>query len=156
MIYKDVYIVLHNVLSPQKLIDFVSTCVSFGVTNIILSKVGGSAAQLGIGEAFKIALKYNAKIIVLPDLLDIKTIFSYPIFFIVQKEYAKEEINIEEIYQNYLEYKGIIFIFGGLEPGFSRKELELGKSFHVGLGNDVPTIALLSVVLYLIKNKFKN
>lgn len=153
---KDIYITLHNVLSPQKLIDFVSTCVSFGVSNIILSKVGGSAAQLGIGEAFKIALKHNAKIIVLPDLLDIKTILSYPIFFVVQKEYAKEEINIEEIYRNYLEYKGIIFIFGGLEPGFSKKELELGKSFHVDLGDEIPTVALLSIVLYMLKNKFKN
>jgi SpoU rRNA methylase family enzyme len=151
---KDLYIALHNVLSPQKLIEFVSTCISFGVKNIILSKVGGSAAQLGIGEAFKIAIKHDVKIIVLPDLYDIKAILPYPIYFIIQKEYASEEINIEEVYKNYVENKGLIFVFGGLEPGFSKKELELGKSFHVNLGNEVPTVALLSVTLYLLKNKF--
>jgi len=149
----NIITVLHNTLSNQRVIDFVSTSISLGVNTIILTKVGGTAAQIGIPEAFKQAIKNNAKLIVLPDINDIKSVFEKAqLYFFVQKEYAKEEFNVNELFELYKNGFQPILIFGGLEPGFNKKELELGKAVHLNIGGNIPSVSLAAIVLFIIKH----
>jgi len=98
----NIITVLHNTLSNQRVIDFVSTSISLGVNTIILTKVGGTAAQIGIPEAFKQAIKNNAKLIVLPDINDIKSVFEKAqLYFLSKKSMLKKNLMLMN-YSNYI------------------------------------------------------
>lgn len=66
----DIVVVVNNVSSVTRLLDFVKMIYGFGVRNLVLTRVYGAAAQQGIGEAFKVALKYSSSLLVLPDVSD--------------------------------------------------------------------------------------
>lgn len=140
--------VLHNVNSPNRLTEFVSVCVSLGFKTIIISKPTGSAAQIGIPEAFKFAIKTGARLIVVPDLRDIKELFQGEFFLFTSPENSNTKFNPEEL--KHME-GNIFLVFGGMEPGLTKRELELGKPLHIGVPNIMSVIGIASIVLYLLK-----
>lgn len=148
----NLVVVLHYVLSHQRVIDFVATCSALGADTILFTKVGGTAAQTGIPEAFKYAIKRNVKLIILPDLQDIKNIYNNSqLYFFLPKEYATEEFNIDEFFNSIKNGIQPVLVFGGLEPGFNKKELELGKSVHLNLEGNVPSVSLAAIALFLLR-----
>ncbi|MGC8947779.1 MAG: RecB-family nuclease [Thermoprotei archaeon] len=140
--------VLHNINSPSRLEEFVSVCISLGYKTIIISKPTGSAAQVGIPEAFKLTVKTSAKLIIVPDLKDIKELFQGEFILFTSPENSNNKFNPEEL-KNI--DKNIFLVFGGMEPGLTRRELELGKAVHIGIPSMMSTIGLASIVLYLLK-----
>ncbi len=67
----DLIVVVNNVSSITRMLDFVRMVYGFGVKNLVLTRVYGAAAQQGVGgEAFKIAVRHSASLLVLPDALD--------------------------------------------------------------------------------------
>ncbi|MFP3190876.1 MAG: RecB-family nuclease [Thermoproteota archaeon] len=143
----------HNVLSHQRLVDFVATCAALDINTVLLTKVGGAAAQTGVPEAFKYALKHNIRLIILPDLVDIKSIFNNSeLYFFISKEYATEEFNFKEFFEAIKGGIKPILVFGGLEPGFNKKELELGKAVHINVNGNIPSVSLAAITLFMLKN----
>lgn len=152
---KKIIPVFHSCLSHQKVIDFILTCISFKIDTIILTKVGGAAAQIGIPEAFKYAVKSNIKLLIFPDLQDLKNIFHNSTFyFIVDKKFSNEKLNVNEIKDLAVSGTTVFLVFSGMEPGFLKKELELGKAVHINLNNNIPPVALTAITLYLVKNVY--
>ncbi|MEM3833663.1 MAG: RecB-family nuclease [Thermoprotei archaeon] len=140
--------VLHNINSPNRLEEFVSICTSLGYKTIIISKPIGSAAQVGIPEAFKIAVKTGVKLIIVPDLKDIKELFQGEFMLFTSPENSNNKFNPEEL-KNI--DKNVFLVFGGMEPGLTKRELELGKAVHIGVPGMMSVIGLASIVLYLLK-----
>lgn len=59
-----------NISSVARITEFAKVVYGFGVKNMVLTHVYGSAAQQGVPEAFRIALKYSSSLIVLPTIKD--------------------------------------------------------------------------------------
>ncbi len=50
----------------------------------------------------------------------------------------------------------VFLVFGGMEPGLTKRELELGKPLHIEVPSMMSVIGIASIVLYLLKpNKEK-
>lgn len=144
--------VLHNVNSPNKLEEFVSVCISLGYKTIIISKPTGSAAQVGIPEAFKLAVKTGTKLVIVPDLKDIKELFQGEFILFTSPENSNSKFNPEELKTI---DKNVFLVFGGMEPGLTKRELELGKPVHIGVPNIMSVIGVASIVLYVLRSIFE-
>ncbi|MFW9886502.1 MAG: RecB-family nuclease, partial [Candidatus Thorarchaeota archaeon] len=68
---KDVYLVLHNVHAVSKVIETAQVVYGLRFPNFIVSKAEGSAAQTGIPESNRLAMKMKGSFAVLPDLRDV-------------------------------------------------------------------------------------
>ncbi len=154
---KNLIVVLHNIFKTSRSIEFMKLCATFGVQTVILSKVNGSAAITAVPEAQKEAIRAGINMFFLPDLPDVIELFRPDkIYIAIEKEFAEREFNAEEI-MNYLEEgKKILLIFGGHDPGLTRKDLELGETVHPpGLEQAIDTIPLATIILYEIHLKSK-
>ncbi len=67
----EVIPVIHNISSVPKMVEYARVAIGYGFNTIVYSRVFGAAAQQGIGEVFKMALRHNASIVVLPDINDV-------------------------------------------------------------------------------------
>ncbi len=63
--------VVHNVSSVPRMVEYARIAIGFGFKTVVYSRVFGSAAQQGIGEVFKMALRHNSSILILPDIGDV-------------------------------------------------------------------------------------
>ncbi len=67
----EVIPVIHNVSSVPKMLEYARIAIGYGFKTVAYSRVFGAAAQQGIGEVFKMSLRHNASIIILPDISDV-------------------------------------------------------------------------------------
>lgn len=140
-------VVLHNVTSVQKLVDFVKVAYVLGDSNIqvVLSKVGGTAAQAGIPEVSKLAYKLGRNLIVLSDLKDVIELFKpEKVYFVTSiSENGKNPLRGHE--------DNIALVFNGLESTFPKTELALGEEIGIGVKGEISPSNLLSIILYCSK-----
>ncbi|TET12892.1 MAG: hypothetical protein E3J82_03780, partial [Candidatus Thorarchaeota archaeon] len=68
---KNVYVVLHNVHSVSKVAETAQVVYGLGFSNFIVSKAEGSAAQTGVPDANRFAVKMKSNFMVMPDLRDV-------------------------------------------------------------------------------------
>jgi len=142
--------VLHNVTSPHRVVEFVTLAASLGFKNIVISKPSGSAAQMGVPQAFKAAIQLKANLIVLSDLSEIKELLAIErMYFVLSPRYAEKKLVEEEFPPS----KDIAVIFGGMEPGITVREAEMGIKTHVGVPATIGPVALAAITLYLIRSK---
>ena len=148
-VLNNLVIVLHNVTSVHRVIEVCKIVFGFGIKNFILSKVSGAAAQQGIPEVFKIGMKYNANIAVLPDLKDVtellKPIRTYLLTF-EQCNFKLQDL-IQEIKE--LSSGNVLLVINGLDTTFTPKESELGKLTQV-IDRNIPSTGLLTITLFKI------
>jgi len=133
---------IHNVTSSQRLIDFAKLIFGLNFSHLVVTKVGGTAAQAGVPEIGRLALKQGKSLIVLPDLKDAITLLS-PNAVYLFSPFAEKEIGDPSFSDRDL------LVFPGVENGFSKLEQSLGE--HVtyrGLRNDLGPVAYASAVLY--------
>ncbi|AEB96129.1 MAG: RecB-family nuclease [Metallosphaera sp.] len=145
----EIVVGLHNVTSSQRLLDFAKLAFSLNIKKLLITKVGGTAAQAGIPDVGRLALKYNKSLIILPDLKDAVELFS-PSKIYLFSPYAEKEIEPGSIQEN------SILIFPGIENGFTKIEQSLGE--HVTLRSmkiDVGPIPYASAILYCSINGIK-
>ncbi|MHA2041905.1 MAG: RecB-family nuclease, partial [Candidatus Thorarchaeota archaeon] len=62
---KNVYVVLHNVHAVSKVIETAQVVYGLGLPNYLVSKAEGSAAQTGVPEANRLAMKMKGSFAVL-------------------------------------------------------------------------------------------
>ncbi len=137
--------VIHNVSSVQKLIDMAKLSFGFGYKMIIISKAYGSAAQNGIPEVFKIALKEGKGVVVLPELKDAIELYNPKKVVLIDKDNAKGEIDIE----NPLIDKDMLIVFNGSDSPFSPNELTFGEAYYIkGIKGRIGSVAEAALILY--------
>ena len=146
---------LHNVFSVEIVKQFAKICYGLGFKTVVVSKPSGAAAQAGVPEAQKLALKKGRVLVVLSELEDVIEIFKPSLLlFVTSKKYAKERFDVERVISE--TQKGpIVVVFGGSEPGISAKDMELGVSMHIDVDDDLGPLGFAAIVLHIISKSLK-
>ncbi len=136
--------VIHNVSSVQRLTDMARLVYGMGYRSLIVTKAYGGAAQNGVPEAYRIALKYNASLIVLPDLKDAVEYLSPGEVLLVSSE------DPEELVEPCRGVSGdVMIVFNGGEQGFSPAEERLGRKIYIaGAPARLGPLAEAALILY--------
>ena len=148
---ENLNVVLFNVQSSQKIKEIAQLLIGFNLKSIIIARALGSAAQDGVPEANKLAIKNNMNLMYLRDLPDvIDVIKPDKIYVFAPKPYGKNKFNPDEIVQNLKNNEKILLIFGGSAPGLSKRELDMGIPTFIDTPKDVGTSGTIAIVLYQI------
>jgi len=145
--------VLHNVFSQQRVVEAARVVYGLGFHTFIVTKASGSAAQVGVPEAQKIALKMGRAFIYLPDLPDaLEVLRPDKVLLFVPKKYA--QVPLAEAIRD---ARGrVLTVFGGADPGLSKRELELGVAVYPeGVLDDIGSTGLLAIGLYQLAQLIK-
>lgn len=146
---EQLFVVIHNVHSTQRIKDMARLAIGFGLKSLIVSKAEGAAAISGIPEAQKIMYKEKRSLLCFPDLPDVIELMKPDkICVFVPQRFAKERYNPCEIAEQLKEGKKILFVFGGSEPGLSKREMDLGRTMSLDVIDDVGPIGTAAIVLY--------
>lgn len=146
-------IVFHNVASANRCSEFVRIAAGMGYKSLVITQAQGSAAQRGLPAAQKIALKHNINFMSLYDLTDVSELFQpEEIIVVAPPPYGK--MNLDTNFVKNLQGKRWIAIFGGSDPGLSRKDLEKGNSVVQIPAGDLGSIGMLTLGLALLTGKF--
>lgn len=139
---------LHNVTSSQRLIDFARVVFSFDIKYLVITKVSGTAAQVGIPEVSKLAFKNNKSVIILPDLKDAVELLKPKETFLFSHNEGKELDKDIAIINN--DKDSVYYlVFPGIESGFTKLEQSLGTVVKMpNLSSDIGPAATVSVFLY--------
>jgi len=140
---------LHNVYSQQRVVEVAKAAYGLGYGVFVVTKASGSAAQAGVPEAQKLALKLDKAFIYLPDLPDaVEVLKPDSVLLVLTRKYAPTPIS--EAVKNCT--GKVVVVFGGAEPGLSKKELELGQAVHPdGVVEDVGSTGLAAISLYILR-----
>lgn len=147
-------IVFHNVVSPKGCTDFVKIAAGMGFKTLIITHAQGSAAQRGLPAAQKLALKNDVNFMSLLDIDDVKELFQ-PELVVVVAPAPYGEQNLTEEFLGKIEGKRYVVVFGGNDPGLSRKDLEKGDETVQIPAGDLGSIGILTLGLALFTRKFK-
>lgn len=142
--------VLHNVYSQQRVVEAARVVYGLGFRTFIVTKASSSAAQTGVPEAQKMALKTGRTFIYLPDLPDaIEVLKPDKVLLFLPKKYA--QLPLSEVVKN---VSGrLLAVFGGSDPGLSKRELELGiAAYPDGVEEDVGSIGMVAITLFLLRS----
>ncbi len=146
-------IVFHNVASANRCSEFVRIAAGMGFKSLIITQAQGSAAQRGLPAAQKLALKHDINFMSLYEIADLKELFSPDILIVVAPPpYGKENLD-SKIVEN-LQGKRWIAVFGGSDPGLSRKDLEMGDVIVQIPAGDMGSLGTLTLGLALLTGKF--
>ena len=110
-------------MSAQKVLESAKLVYGLGYRSFIVSKASGSAAQSGVPDAQKLAIKHNRVFLFLYDIDDVLEILKPDeVLTVTSGKYGGTPLS-----QIINRLKGrVVIIFGGLEPGLSSRELEKG------------------------------
>lgn len=146
----EVLPVLHNVYSQQRVVEVARVVYGLGFRVFVVTKASGSAAQAGVPEAQKLALKLGKVFAYLPDLSDAIEVFKpTQVLLFITKKYAQAPLS-EAV-------KGlagrVMAVFGGSDPGLSKRELEIGLAVYPdNVEEDVGSTGLVAISLYLLRS----
>ena len=143
--------VIHNVSSVQRVVDMARLVYSLGLGTLVVTKAYGGAAQSGVPEAFRIALKEGGRLIVLPELEDAVELLSPDRVVLVSHDYARERLPPEKI----VEGGGrVLLVFSGAEPDFSAREAGLGDPVYLeGVPGRLGALAEAAIILYALRGR---
>ncbi|RLE99487.1 MAG: recombinase RecB [Thermoprotei archaeon] len=147
----DVIPVLHNVFSPQKVLEAARIAYGLGYRMFVVTKASGSAAQAGVPEAQKLAIKLGRSFACLPDLPDaLEVLKPARVLLVVPKKFGREPLLREAMCAE----GRLLVVFGGADPGLSRRELEVGMPVFIdGVEGDIGSLGLVAIALYLLRCK---
>jgi len=145
--------VLHNVFSPQRVVEAARIVYGLGYDVLVVTKASGSAAQLGVPEAQKIALRENKTLIYLPDLPDAVDLLkpSHVLLVVPPRFSAKELLKALGDLQG-----RVLIVFGGAEPGLTKRELEMGLPVHIEGLEDIGVVGTMAIALFLARGLTQN
>lgn len=139
--------VLHNVMSAYRIIESAKIVYGLGFRIFVVSKASGSAAQSGLPEAQRIAIRFNRNLVFLKDIDDVIEIFR-PIRMLMVLPGKYGGVPLSDLEGDLK--KGAILVFGGSEPGLSKREIEKGTLVYPDyVTEDLSPTGLLAITLYL-------
>jgi SpoU rRNA methylase family enzyme len=149
-ILSDVFVVLHNVHAVSKVIETAQVVYGLGFNNFVVSKAEGSAAQTGVPEANRLAVKMKRSFMVMPNLSDVLEVLNveHPLM-ITSPKLVKEHIDLH----NFGNQKGerLVIVLSGSNSSFSRKEMDIGDCKSLDSQIDIGPAGTAAVLLYALK-----
>jgi len=151
---KNIYVVLHNVHSASKTIETAQVVYGLGFSNFIVSKAEGSAAQAGVPDANRLAMKMKQNFIVLPDLKDVLEVLNigYPLL-ITSPVLTKDQLDLNQLSERKKSGERIAIILSGSSSSFSRKEMDLGECRSLDARVDIGPAGTAAIILYALSMK---
>ena len=151
---KNVYVVLHNVHAVSKVMETAQVVYGLGFLNFIVSKAEGSAAQTGVPESNRLAMKMKGSFAVLPDLSDVLEMLDVdrPIM-ITSPVLVKERVNPDAITKRIRNGERIVIVLSGSNSSFSRKEMDMGDCVSLEARVDIGPAGSAAIVLHGIAGK---
>ncbi|RLE81248.1 MAG: exonuclease [Thermoprotei archaeon] len=148
--FKNVYIALHNVYSINRVVELAKLVYGLGFENFIVTKAMGAAAQEGVPEAQKLAIKKGKRFFYLNDLKDAIEVLNFrKVYLILPRIWAKSTLDVNDILSLLEEGSKVLLVIGGSEPGLSKRDMELGEPVSVpDIKEDVGPVPLIAIALY--------
>ncbi|AFL67231.1 RecB-family nuclease [Desulfurococcus amylolyticus] len=145
------YIALYSPSSIQKLVDFIKTVYAIkGLVPVVIKPIG-AAAQIGVPEAHKIAIKQGKPFIVLPEISDLSNVLGCSKILYINE--SGREVSLAEVLD--LEERVAILVSSG-EQEPSRKEVENTDSVWLReVPRGLPVTALIGILVYELHRKNK-
>jgi len=149
---KNVFVVLHNVHSVSRLVETAQVVYGLGFYNFVVTRAEGSAAQSGVPDANRLALKMKRNFTVLPDLKDAMELFEInkPLM-IVSPFLTKERINFDEVKSRAKSGEKMIIALSGGTSSFSRKEMDLGECVSLDAKVDIGPAGTAAIILHSLR-----
>ena len=149
---KNLFIVLHNVHSVAKVIDTAQVVYGLDFHNFVISRAEGSAAQNGVPDANKLAMKMKKNFIVLPDLHDVLELLEVerPIM-ITSPVLTKERLDMNALRKKVVSGEKTIIVLSGSNSSFSRKEMDMGDCFGLDARVDIGPAGTAAILLHALK-----
>jgi SpoU rRNA methylase family enzyme len=146
---KNVYVVLHNVHAVSKVMETAQVVYGLGFSNFLVSKAEGSAAQTGVPESNRLAMKMKGSFAVLPDLRDVLEMLAVekPVM-ITSPVLVKERVDISGIAKRIREGERIVIALSGSNSSFSRKEMDMGECFSLEAKVDIGPAGSAAILLH--------
>ncbi|NPA24151.1 MAG: hypothetical protein GXO23_07645 [Crenarchaeota archaeon] len=153
-LFKGLLPVLHNVTSVHRVLEFVRLCISFNCTTIIITRPTGAAAQQGLPEAFKIALKEGANIIVLSELRDIQETMNIDKIYLLTSEEEGEDLEkaVSDTAGSLRNGRKVAVAAQGQDLPFLPRERQLGTCVKI-LNKKAPSTSLCTIFLWELSRK---
>jgi SpoU rRNA methylase family enzyme len=151
---KNVFVVLHNVHSVSRLVETAQVVYGLDFNNFVVTRAEGSAAQSGVPDANRLAIKMKRNFTVLPDLRDAMELFEVdkPLM-LVSPVLTKERINLDEVKERVNSGERMIIALSGSTSSFSRKEMDLGECISLDAKFDIGPAGTAAVILYNLQSK---
>lgn len=148
---KNIYVVLHNVHSASKTIETAQVVYGLGFSNYVVSKAEGSAAQAGVPDANRLAMKMKKNFMVLPDIKDVLELLSIenPLL-ITSPMLTKERLDLKQLSERTKSGERIAIFLSGSNSSFSRKEMDLGECRSLDAQVDIGPSGTAAIVLYAL------
>jgi SpoU rRNA methylase family enzyme len=153
---KNIYVVLHNVHSASKTIETAQVVYGLGFSNFVVSKAEGSAAQAGVPDANRLAMKMKQNFMVLPDLKDVLEVLSIESpLLIVSPVLTKERLDLDQLSELTKSGERVVIVLSGSNSSFSRKEMDLGECRSLDARVDIGPAGTAAILLYALSMKKK-
>ena len=151
---KNIYVILHNVHSASKTIETAQVVYGLGFSNFVVSKAEGSAAQAGVPDANRLAMKMKQNFMVLPDLKDVLEVLSieHPLL-ITSPMLTKEHLDLDQLSEQANSGERIAIMLSGSNSSFSRKEMDLGECRSLDARVDIGPSGTAAIILYALSMK---
>ena len=148
---KNLYVVLHNVHSVSKVVETAQVVYGLGFSNFIVSKAEGSAAQTGVPDANRFAVKMKSSFMVMPDLRDVLEVLGVENPLIIASPVlTKERVNFDTLAKRMKSGERIVIALSGSNSSFSRKEMDLGQCVSLEARVDIGPAGTAAVILHRI------
>ena len=151
---KNVYVILHNVHSSSKTVETAQVVYGLGFSNFVVSKAEGSAAQAGVPDANRLAMRMKQNFMVLPDLKDVLEVLNVdnPLL-ITSPVLTKDRLDFEQLTERTKTGDRIAIILSGSNSSFSRKEMDLGECLSLDARVDIGPAGTAAIILHALSRK---
>ena len=151
---KNIYVVLHNVHSASKTVETAQVVYGLGFSNFVVSKAEGSAAQAGVPDANRLAMKMKQNFMVLPDLKDVLEVLNIerPLL-ITSPVLTKERLDLNQLFERTKSEERIAIMLSGSNSSFSRKEMDFGECRSLEARVDIGPAGTAAIILYALSMK---
>lgn len=146
----SVAIVLSGVTSPHRLVESVKIAYGFSGVRVdlfIVVRASGMASQVGVPEAYKIALKYGKPLVVLPTAREALEHFKFDEVFLVVPG-ATSGRRLDDI-----EFKDLKYALVIAGDEHAKADIPANILSIPELPADAPPQAVIAVALYLISKR---
>jgi|YelNatPaOPRAMG01_1025707.scaffolds.fasta_scaffold07674_3 SpoU rRNA methylase family enzyme len=148
----SIAIVLSGVTSPHRLVESVKVAYGFNGVKVdlfVVARASGMASQVGVPEAYKVALKYGKPLVVLPTTREVLEHFKFDEVFLVVPGTLSGRI-LDDVEMKDARYALVV---AGEEHAKSDVPADLLSIPE--LPADAPPQAVIAVALYSISRKIK-
>lgn len=139
----ELFVVIDNISSVSRIIEFAKVVYGFGIKNLIFTHVYGSAAQQGIPEVFKLALKYSTSLIILSTLKDALELVRPDHVIAIRRPSLKAK-DIRDL--TGIEGKVAVIVDGSDQD----IKVEWPSVHDITTGYDIGNVGQLAITLYLL------